>query len=440
MSEKTIVASCLQSAFGFLPGLNVGPYGGRTICRDEPLAFVTATGQIAREHRLWRRHGLGAREVYELDDVYNGITSGRHADRIRKHIRRGHGRIQFFYVGNREEETLKALGLATAHTHNATAAVTETVGSKIVLHQTARDLDRPYLVVPSRVCVNAQDLIRAHHDLMRVNHTIKAPNCTVLKHAGWASGVGTAIADNVVQVATYAAENCDGKTPILIEAGFHGIRDVAVQATLTESGVMDVFVNEQVIMNGKDHAGNLVVSGDNVPTLSYYDKICLRRRAMILFRHWWLMGYRGEIGVDAIGIDGKGVDFGLQSDLSPIEIAAMQAGVMLDWRFVDPNPRTTASQYPQDVLEQLERRGGNWAVLMCNIWPAVGAVEDFGQLMRILRDLLPDGDDGALPLMTGLLPNKFAVMCMARETGQQNAAARVKSLLWEVRNRVGSAS
>ncbi len=440
MSERTIATSCLQSAFGFLPGLNVGPYGGRTICRSVPIAYVTTTGQIMREHRLWRRHGLGAREVHELDDVYDGISNGRHADRIRRHVRRGDGRMQFFYVGDREEEALKALGLSTHHTRNATATVTERVGSKIVLHETARELGRPYLVVPSHVCTDANALVRAHSELMRVNHTIRRPNCTVLKHAGWASGVGTLIADNIAQVAAYAAENCDGKTPILIEAGFHGIRDVAVQATLTERGVEDIFVNEQVIMNGKDHAGNLVVTSDNVPTLSCYDKVCLRRRAMILFRYWWLMGYRGEIGVDAIGIDGRGVDFGLQSDLSQREVAAMQAGIMLDWRFVDPNPRTTASQYPQDVLEQLERRGGCWAVLMCNVWPAVGAVEDFNHLLRILRNMLPDGNTGVLPLMTGLLPNKFAVVCMARETASQHAATRVKSLLQEVRNRVGSAS
>lgn len=429
---------CLETAFGFLPGLKVGPYGGRGISRAVPTAFVSATGEIMREHALWRRYGLGATEVHELPDVYTGIMSGKHADRIRRHVLRGGGRLQFFYMAPREEEVLQELGLSTHDTYNATARATARVGSKIELHRSARRMRSPHLVVPARVCTDARGLVQAHHELMRENHNIRLPDFSVLKHEAWASGVGTLLTADPTEIMKYGNENCDGKTEILIEAGYSGIRDVAVQATLTNLGVVELYLNEQVIRNGKDHAGNLVVTGDALPVLSNEDRTCLYRRGMVLMQLWWQMGYRGEIGVDAIGIDGRNVDY-TDSDLTAIEREAMQAGRMLDWRFIDPNARTTASQYPRSVLRQLEHmHGGHWAVLMCNVWPSPGAVENHRDLSRILRDLLPDGDSGVLPLMTSLLPGKFAVVCMARESSSQSAAARANALLAKVRHRVGS--
>lgn len=435
--NKTVGTWCLRSAFGFLPGLDVGPYGGRGICRSVPVAYVTATGQIGREHELWRRHGLGATEVHELQNVYTGITQGQHADSVRALVRRG-AKLQMFYVGDCEEATLRELRLDHAHTYNATAATTDLVGSKIQLHRSARRMRRPHLVVPARICLDTRGLVRAHHELMLENHQIRSPDFSVLKHSAWASGVGTLITSDTREIESYGAANCDGRTEILVEAGYRRIRDVAVQATLTDRGITEFYLNEQIIRNRKDHAGNLVVTGDDLPSLSSEDRSCLTRRGMAFMELWWRNGYRGEIGLDAIGIDGRGVDYS-GSDLTPRERVAMQLGRMRDWRFVDPNARTTASQYPRSVLMQLMRKyGGKWAVLLCNVWPAPGAIWDFRELMRALKDLLPSGNQGVLPLMTGLLPHKCAVMCMARETAGQNAAMRANALLNEVRQRVGS--
>ena len=431
---------CLESAFGFLPGLNVGPYGGRGISMDVPIAFVSATGEIPNEHRLWRKNGLGAEHVVPLEDVYGGVTSGRHADTIQHHVRsQGDLRLQYFYVGQREADVTCELGLSSQHVWSAKASVTQQIESKIAFHRMARLCGMDYIVVPARICSSAAELHAAHATLMRVNHTIKSPDFSVFKRDAWASGVGTAIVRTQADIDGYGREHCNGQgTEILAEAGYADIVDAAVQMSLTDDGVEDVFVNAQIILHGKDHAGNLVASADALPGFSKFDLACLQRRGRRIAQIWWLMGYRGQIGCDAIGICGKKTEFGSHTDLTRDEITAMRNGQMLDWRFVDPNPRMTASQYPKSVLNQLEAaHGGAWAVLMSNVWPASGAVSDFAELQRTIKDLLPDGDEGVLPLMTGLLPGKFSLVAMSRHGRNKNAALRVQELLQEVRHRVG---
>ncbi|MFH1405455.1 MAG: hypothetical protein ABIH21_05190 [Patescibacteria group bacterium] len=409
---KTVGVFCLDSAFGFLKGLDVSPYSGRGIALDYPLVLVNATNTIMDEHAYWRRHRLGAQEVRAFEDVYASASSAHQADKILRMQHEHHMPVQFFFVGDTEEAVAKELGVSGC-VWGASAELTRQIASKANLHERAVELGIQHTVVPSRICVTPQEAEIAFSKLIRTNTTIAMPDMVVFKQSAWASGEGTEFVRSAEEAHAYAQKYSG--SPMLAEAGYSDIIDASVQGVFSAHGIEAMYLNEQIILDGMHHAGNLVVSNDMVPSLTARDRQELKCKALPFFRSWQQDGYNGVLGLDSIGIRSR------------------NSTNKVDWRCVDPNPRINASFYPWRVLRQVEERfGGSWAVLMCNLWPASGAVETFEDLIRILSSMDLSGDELMLPLMTGLLPHKFAVVIIARES------SRTYELLNKLRYRVGS--